>query len=699
MASLSRKKKILFALISLVGFPLLLLLALELSLRLLGYGYNPDFFRKESQNGVLYLRDNEAFGRRFFPGDLYRFIVPFKIPAEKSPDTFRIFVLGSSAAMGDPDPSYAISRQLEIILPQAYPDTRFEIINAAMTAINSNVVLEIARDIIANGDPDLLLIYEGNNEVIGPFGPGTVFTGAMQSPTFIRLNYAFKRTKIGQLLASLADSARIKEGGVPEQWGGLEMFVEHEFSLGDPRLERVYANFRDNLHTIASLASDNGIASVLSTVSVNSRDFPPFDSQLPAGRNPAEILKHFADGNFATLQLVCENILQSHPENAFARFMLGQALLKQNRPAEARPHLIKAKDADRLRFRTDSRLNDEVRRLAASLSAENRPVYLADVDAALNNRTPEGLAGYDQFFEHVHFTFQGNYEAAVALLPAIHKAMAAAGKADPSRELPARVASQQECQLSLAYTPWELYLQSLDMAGRLTQAPFTRQPFNQDRITALRREALQAQRRMQLPGAEESVAKWLAKAIELRPDDWMLQRNYAQYNWDEGNFESAIRHFSLALEIIPNETALVENLATLYAEIDRPAEARSFLNQLLIKKRITPRYYLIDGQVSLLEGNLAAAEAAFRKSIDLRLNTAKCLAGLGEVALKRGNTADARLLLEQSRRIEITHENEYLRALIAQKENNPAEARAAIEAALKRKKNLPRYLDLSQSMD
>ncbi len=44
----------------------------------------------------------------------------YSIPAQAA-GTYRIFVLGESAAMGDPDPAYAFSRYLEVMLRQRYP--------------------------------------------------------------------------------------------------------------------------------------------------------------------------------------------------------------------------------------------------------------------------------------------------------------------------------------------------------------------------------------------------------------------------------------------------------------------------------------------------------------------------------------------------------------------------------------------------
>ena len=64
---------------------------------------------------------------------------------EKPRKTFRIFVLGESAAMGDPDPAYGFSRYLEVMLRERFPSMKFEVINTGSVAINSHVLLPIAK--------------------------------------------------------------------------------------------------------------------------------------------------------------------------------------------------------------------------------------------------------------------------------------------------------------------------------------------------------------------------------------------------------------------------------------------------------------------------------------------------------------------------------------------------------------------------
>ena len=68
-----------------------------------------------------------------------------------------------------------------------------------MTAINSHVAVEIARDCAAH-QPDLFVVYMGNNEVVGPFGPATVFQQWSPNRKLIRATAWLKSTRVGQLL-------------------------------------------------------------------------------------------------------------------------------------------------------------------------------------------------------------------------------------------------------------------------------------------------------------------------------------------------------------------------------------------------------------------------------------------------------------------------------------------------------------------
>ena len=194
--------------------------------------------------GVPAYCDNGRFTWRFFPPRIARAPWSFAFPREKAAGSYRIFLLGGSAAQGDPDPTYGVSRMLRVLLEARHPETRFEVINAGVAAINSHVVLPIARD-LARREGDLFVVYLGNNEVVGPFGAGTVFSPLSSSLSAIRTSVFVRGTRIGQLATGVLSALRPSEA--PEQWRGLEMFLDKTIQADDPRMESVYGHFRENL--------------------------------------------------------------------------------------------------------------------------------------------------------------------------------------------------------------------------------------------------------------------------------------------------------------------------------------------------------------------------------------------------------------------------------------------------------------------
>jgi len=76
----------------------------------MGKGFSTRFLFEGQAGGMAVLTDNFKFGRWFFPAAQARDCAPFSIPVVKSPGTCRIFILGESAAMGDPEPAFGFSR-------------------------------------------------------------------------------------------------------------------------------------------------------------------------------------------------------------------------------------------------------------------------------------------------------------------------------------------------------------------------------------------------------------------------------------------------------------------------------------------------------------------------------------------------------------------------------------------------------------
>jgi len=355
------------------------------------------------------------FGWRFFPRALARTPVPCLLSA-KPEGTVRIFVLGSSAAQGVPDPSFSVGRILEVLLRNRYPEVKFEVVNGAMTAINSHVAVEIARDCTAH-QPDLFVVYMGNNEVIGPYGPGTVFQQWSPSRRLIRANVWLKSTRVGQLLDDALGWVRPHKGS-PATWRGMEMFTGNQVSADDPRLPAVYDNFRQNLIDICDIARRAGAGVILSTVAVNLKDSPPFASQHRSDLSAEELTKWKSlyqtgvelEGKEEWQEAIAKYAAAGRIDDRFAElaFRRGRCFAALSRWKEARGQFVLACDLDGLRFRADSLINEAVRDVAAEQNTAGVRLVDAERSLAHSDLAVGGILGEGLFYEHVHFNFDGN---------------------------------------------------------------------------------------------------------------------------------------------------------------------------------------------------------------------------------------------------------------------------------------------------
>ncbi|MFA5423558.1 MAG: hypothetical protein WC374_06830, partial [Phycisphaerae bacterium] len=99
---ISKKKLWAFRIISLLILPLIFLALLEIILRLSNTGYETGAIIEREVNEQKLCYNNLKFSWRFFPRNVARDLRPFVFEKQKSQDTYRIFVLGASAARGTP---------------------------------------------------------------------------------------------------------------------------------------------------------------------------------------------------------------------------------------------------------------------------------------------------------------------------------------------------------------------------------------------------------------------------------------------------------------------------------------------------------------------------------------------------------------------------------------------------------------------
>ncbi|MCH1579870.1 MAG: hypothetical protein L7S55_04125, partial [Luminiphilus sp.] len=409
-------RKIIFGLIALAAIPMCFLLTLEQVLKWVGPGKSFDYFNTIEVDGKDYFQDNPQFIEQFYPASLDITPLENTFAAEPNDDVLRVFVLGGSAAKGFPNPEHGFSRQLETLLSEALPERRVEVVNTAMTAINSHVVYAAAKS-FPQDVADFAIVLMGNNEVIGPYGPGTFQQDFLSNIELIRTLQALKRSNFGQTLLTAADNLKPSDHKQDLEWKGMQMFTNETVRYDDPRLETVYAHYRRNLIDIVDTLQEKGAHVVLSTVPVNLRQSAPFASPEPEQLTEQQIerlqtLSAAAAGRAARQDWqgavsYYSEALELAPRHADTIFELASAQEYSGDYDAAANHYIDALDYDSLRFRADSRINGIIRDVATS--ATSAQLTFVDSDLAFKRSSEPFSPGWDLFYEHVHYNFAGDY--------------------------------------------------------------------------------------------------------------------------------------------------------------------------------------------------------------------------------------------------------------------------------------------------
>jgi tetratricopeptide (TPR) repeat protein len=519
-----------FRLAALFVVPALFFLAVELGLRISGYGVPTSFTVRHEVNGEERILDNPHFTRKFFGKQIVRHTLNLSLPLKKGPDTCRIFLLGGSAAMGDPEQSYGMGRILEVMLLDHYPGVDFKVLNVAMTAINSHVVLPIAKA-CSKLEGDLFVVYLGNNEVVGPYGAGTVFAPLAPSLTAIRAGLAIKSTRMGQLIANVIQGLGGEKKGKPKVFAGMSVFLNNRVRASDPRMETVYHHFERNLRDICGAGVKAGVPVVLSTVGVNRRDCAPFASLHRPGlseseRTEWEVLCNRAagfekKGKYQDAEGVYLKAARIDGRFADLQYRLARCYEAMEDFEKARQAYGEACDLDTLRFRADTRINRIIRRIATE--EFDGEVYLADFIKVLEDHSPRGIPGDEFFYEHVHLTFSGNYLAAKTLFGAIEPLLPEWVRKKASGR---PMLSQEECARRLAFTGWNRHLIAHGLWQRMQGPPFTSQLNHEEKLASLAKE-IEALKRYTQGGALEGVLAQYETALREYNYHWTLRDRYA----------------------------------------------------------------------------------------------------------------------------------------------------------------------------
>jgi tetratricopeptide (TPR) repeat protein len=568
--------------------PAVFLGLLEGILLVCGAGYPTSFFVKSEQRGVL--TTNVHFGWHYQQETLTE-PEPCLVAVDKPKGTIRIFVLGESAAMGTPDPSFGFARILEVMLQSAFPNERFEVINAAMRGINSHVIVPIARE-CAGLAPDLFVIYMGNNELNGLYGPKTPVTFFGKHPGLIPAFHWLKQTRTAQLLRRVL-KANPEAARTKRKPPTAEFFREHRTALDDPERDYVYRNFRRNLERICEYGLRGGAAVVLSTVAVNLRDCPPLGSLHRSDLTQPQLEEWerlYRKGMMSEVSSDTPQAISCYEQAAALddhyaelHFRLARCQLLAGQRQAAWQHFVLARDWDSLQFRADTRLNDIVREIATQFSDGDR-VRLVETEAALaaGEQCPDGIPGREFFYEHVHLRFDGDYEVAKALLPAVVRSLQERGLTVP--EPPVPMLSREQCAKALAFTAWDEVNTAAAMVKLTAQPPFTGQLEHAARQAAAEKEVSTVMDRVDEAFIRQVIQAY-REAIEARPQDWHLHYNLGTLLHQLERCQEAAAQFDYVVQTFPHRASFRVLLGYALGKTGRVDQAIEQFRQALKRDR------------------------------------------------------------------------------------------------------------------
>lgn len=580
-------RTLVFKIIS-VAVPFCFLAVLECGLRLFHYGYDLSLFI-EYPHDKNYLYLNPDASKRYFinqknatTGNVEPFL------KAKPAGTRRIFILGESTAIGYPYfHNGSFHRWLQYRLAHTFPDQHFEIVNLALTAVNSYTVLGFARELV-DYQPDAVLIYAGHNEYYGAMGVGSTEQFG-SDPALVNAMLRLRPLKIMQLAANWYQKVQqLGAGNKPENDGTRmqRMVAEQQIPFQSALYRRGVAQFRSNMGQVLDVLEQHGVPVFISNLVSNEADLKPFFS--------------FPSKN--------AQFPEDYKANAISNYNRGKQEYIRGNTLAARQYFSRARDLDGLRFRAPAEFNAIIHQLAGSHSN----TYLVDTQGAFEAHSPGGIVGKDLILEHVHPDLKGYALMSDAFYEALKKAKF--------------ITPVAATEMSFTQLKNEMPVPIIDsLAGAYKVANLKRSwPFN----AALAQDSLKSEtfeervafdlayRRISWENAMDQAynhyierkdypqARKIVESLILeRPADASLYSRSAMLSGQLGDERRALFSFQKAFSIAPSfETA--RYLFVLFLKMDEPEKAIPYLD------------YAISNNSSRL--NLAPIRALVQEVISLR---------------------------------------------------------------------------------
>ena len=588
---LSKKQKRIFILITLL-IPVIFIILFESVLRLGNYGGDLRLFIPSTTGYENYLRCNPNVAHRYFfmqktipspPKDLFL--------AEKPKDLVRIFVMGGSTTAGFPyGNNMMFSRILHKQLEMLYPNQKVEVINIAMSAINSYTLLDFIDEVLEQ-KPDLILIYAGHNEYYGALGVGSV--ESIGNQRWLVKSYLFlQRFRFFLFLRDMIGNVKVWINGIfsnssemdPSATLMARIVAEQTIPFKSDLYKAGKDQFKSNLNDILNKAKQKKVHVIVSELICNIRDQLPFISEDSQNETTAN-----------------------------EKFREARLLENAGKYGEAKQAYYQAKNLDALRFRAPEEFNDIINQLATEYKLPVVPMK-----AYFEKYSPHELIGNNLILEHLHPNSYGYYLMAIAFLNDIIKNKIIKDGRQVTIE-----PDYQNFMVSWGFTELDKVHADLTIKSLKGSWPF--------KPKALPNRVLQDFK-------PKTISEQMALKVLSNPDFGieMGHLELAEYYEKKKDYIKAYEEYKALIYTIPFETEFYEKAATVLLTIKDYDTAKKILEQSLIYKE---SFFAIKwlGQISLRNKDYNKAIVYLEKARNMKSNDTQILFNLGRSYYHAGN--------------------------------------------------------------
>ncbi len=399
----------------------------ETALRLCGPDGTPgedDPFVRFAGDAPVFVRESRGDGEavlRTHPDALGAFNQQY-VTMAKPDGTYRIVCAGGSVTYGFPgDHATSFGGWLEAMLPEIDSSRRWEIINAGGRDHAAYRVARICRELVAC-DPDLLILYTGNHELLEPRTYPEPVRGESGPVTVLHSRVLGLLKTVWQMWhrPDLPERPVLPARMVPlvDQGIAFDVFTEQRIDRG-----AALRHFRESLVRILDMAEARGVRVILVVPGVDLRNTRPFCSRhspeepVDGAFDEADSLfaraeRHLQAGGAGRAMERIDAAIAIDPGYAAYHYLRGQALDASgwdNRAAYAAFEQALAWDYAPLRAPAEFR--DAVRQLAAE-----RGVAVVDGPAVAAIEALDNIPDRSIFVDHIHPSARGNRLLAYRLL-------------------------------------------------------------------------------------------------------------------------------------------------------------------------------------------------------------------------------------------------------------------------------------------